>query len=165
MHSITRVTLTRGIISIITWVMDKIGFLLRLNYWYHTIDYQLTKEHEQQVNGLTRQAAFTKTLNHWDNQWPYETSLKSKDCFACRRLLNITQVNNNSVVFCNENNSQPRKILLYTNGNMNEVAQSTDVRILVADPNLDRLVFVLRGDNTSYDFMDLYVYKMGKAGW
>src|SRR5258706_3309134 len=66
--------------------------------------------------------------------------------------------NNNSIVFCNEDNAQPRKIFLYKDGKLIELAQSTDVSVLYADKSLERIIFTAKNDNAS-DFVDLYIYE------
>ncbi len=70
--------------------------------------------------------------------------------------------NNTSIVFCNEYNAQPRKALLYKNGKLVELAQSKDVKLLYADTNLDRIIFITKDDSAS-DFANLYMYENGEV--
>lgn len=79
----------------------------------------------------------------------YECNISPSNCFY----------DNNSIVFCEEDETPIRKIFLYKNGELTKLAQSTDARILYANTNLDQIVFIVKGDNTTYDFMDLYVYE------
>ena len=79
----------------------------------------------------------------------YKCKILSRNCFY----------NDISIVFCEEVGFENYMVLLYKSGSLIELAQSTDAKILYADANLDQIVFATKGNNTSDDCMDLYIYK------
>lgn len=83
----------------------------------------------------------------------YECKISFRNCFY----------NAESIVFCEEVDFQNHKILLYKEGRLIELVQSTNAKILYADSNLDRIVFITKGDNTLEDLMDLYIYENNKT--
>lgn len=79
--------------------------------------------------------------------------------YKCKILSRIFFYNGISIVFCEEVGFENYKVLLYKNGSLIELAKSTGAKILYADANLDRIVFVTKSNNTSDDCMDLYIYE------